>query len=307
MTLILLGLMILPFTAHWFDQIVLKHVKKSDLVKIRFAIYVLLIVLMFVFASGLEDPRTMPKKIEVEVPMTEQIQNNIYVVTEVIDGDTIDVTNDGKTLRVRLIGIDSPEIRDASKPVECFGKEASDFLNSLILSKEITMEADPTQSDKDKYDRLLRYIFIANGENINQTMVANGYAFEYTYKMPYKYQAAFKAAQAEARKEGKGLWAKDVCNDERSDTKIKSVEPALQATETAIEDVQTNKKSTETVKQEPEAVVPEAPATSGFSCGVKKTCGSMSSCNEAYYYLNTCGQSKLDKDKDGVPCESLCG
>jgi micrococcal nuclease len=140
------------------------------------------------------------------------VSSNLYKVVSVVDGDTIKIDLDGKKTTVRLLGIDTPETVDPRKPVQCFGKEASAKLKELIAGKNITTESDPSQGDKDKYGRLLRYIYLEDGTFINEMMIKEGFAFEYTYNLPYKYQAEFKKAQQQAQLEQKGLWAEETCN-----------------------------------------------------------------------------------------------
>ena len=112
-------------------------------------------------------------------------------VINVIDGDTIDIYQNNKVERVRLLGINTPETVDPRKGVECYGPEASQKLKEILTDKIVKIEGDPSQEDKDKYGRLLRYIFL-NDENINEKMVKEGYAFEYTYnKHLYLYQKEF--------------------------------------------------------------------------------------------------------------------
>lgn len=203
-------------------------------------------------------------------------QSNLYNVTSVIDGDTIRVVINGKNETLRLIGIDTPEAVNPRKPVQCFGKEASAKAKSLLSGKSIRLESDITQGERDKYQRLLRYVFLEDGTNFNKLMINEGYAHEYTYNVPYKYQSEFKQAQKEADENKRGLWAAEAC--------LTSV-PQLS--------IQASK-----------AV---SPATiDGFTCTGKTACGQMVSCAEAKFYLNSCGVSRLDGDKDGVPCESLC-
>lgn len=139
-----------------------------------------------------------------------------YPVVKVIDGDTIDITKDGSTVRVRLIGIDTPETVDPRKPVQCFGMEASDKAKQLMAGTSVRIETDPSQGTYDKYGRLLAYVYVpANirpeGILVNEYLIAEGYAHEYTYNIPYKYQAVFKQAEREAREQKKGLWADGVC------------------------------------------------------------------------------------------------
>lgn len=135
----------------------------------------------------------------------------LFTVTKVADGDTIHVQNTSGSATVRLLGIDSPESVDPRKPVECFAKEASTELMQLLNGKTIRMEGDPTQSDHDRYDRLLRYIYLEDGSFINKRMIERGFAYEYTYDMPYQFQAEFKAAEKEATENKRGLWADESC------------------------------------------------------------------------------------------------
>ncbi len=135
-------------------------------------------------------------------------------VARVIDGDTVDVTLDGQTVRVRLIGIDTPETVDPRKPIECFGREASAKAHALLDGQTVFLEDDPSQDSVDRYGRALRYIWLSDGRLFNLEMIAQGYAFEYTYNLPYKYQAQFKQAERDAREQQRGLWAPSACNGE---------------------------------------------------------------------------------------------
>lgn len=96
--------------------------------------------------------------------------------------------------------------------MQCFGKEASDHAKQVLTGQNVSLAADPTQGDKDKYGRLLRYVFLPDGTNFNLEQIQEGYAFEYTYDIPYEYQSQFKRAQDEARNANKGLWAPNTCN-----------------------------------------------------------------------------------------------
>jgi micrococcal nuclease len=139
------------------------------------------------------------------------IEKTYYPVMKVVDGDTIDVQIDGKVERLRLIGINTPETVDPRKPVECFGKEASAKAKELLTGEEVELESDPTQDDRDKYGRLLRYVTTKDGLFYNLEIIRQGYAYEYTYDVPYAHQKEFKAAQSEAKNSGKGLWADGAC------------------------------------------------------------------------------------------------
>ena len=210
---------------------------------------------------------------------TQAFKKDLYSVIKVIDGDTITVNIDGKIETIRLIGIDSPESVDPRKPVQCFGKEASDKAREVLMGKRITIELDPTQGDKDKYKRLLRFVFLEDGTNFNKLMIEEGYAHEYTYNVPYEYQDEFKVAELNAREEKRGLWADNACSSSNQEPRE---------------------------SQEPTPTINNAANDGGFSCAGKTTCGQMTSCEEATFYLNNCGLARLDGDKDGVPCETLC-
>lgn len=151
-------------------------------------------------------------KTETPKPATTQSIQKYYSVTKVVDGDTITINLDGTSETIRLIGINTPETVDPRKPVECFGKQASDEAKTLLSGKKVRIEKDSTQGERDKYGRLLAYVFRDDGLFFNEHMIQQGYAYEYTYNNPYKYQTQFKADQVLAKSQGKGLWAPGVCD-----------------------------------------------------------------------------------------------
>lgn len=149
-----------------------------------------------------------------ESPQQEIMQSEFFSpVTRVIDGDTIIVDIHGMQERIRLIGVNTPEAVDPRRTVECFGKQASQFLKDTLEGKSVSLATDPTQGDHDKYGRLLRYVFLEDKIFINKIIIEKGYGHEYTYRIPYKYQKEFKQAQENARLEGRGLWAPNVCTE----------------------------------------------------------------------------------------------
>lgn len=156
-----------------------------------------------------------PSKKVLSVKEEKQTDNLDTTVIKVVDGDTITVSLNGKSIKVRVLGINSPETVDPRKPVECFGHEASNMAKSLLQNKPVRLVADPTQSDKDKYGRLLRYVFLPDGTDFGLKMITEGYAYEYTYDIPYKYQKEYKMAQKEAEDKGKGLWSDSSCNGKK--------------------------------------------------------------------------------------------
>ena len=139
------------------------------------------------------------------------VQKTSFPVLRIIDGDTIVVEINRIPEKVRLIGVNTPETVDPRKKVECFGKEASRFTSSMLMGISVTLESDASQGERDRYGRLLRYIFLPDGTLFNKTIIAEGYGYEYTYQVPYRYMNEFKDAQYSAQKLQKGLWADGVC------------------------------------------------------------------------------------------------
>jgi len=121
-------------------------------------------------------------------------------VKRVIDGDTLLLANDE---RVRLIGVDTPETKHPQKPVEHFGKEAYLFTKSMVEGKEVRLEYD--QQRRDKYGRLLAYVYLMDGTFLNAEIIKQGYGFAYT-RFPFKYLEEFRRYEREARENRKGLW-----------------------------------------------------------------------------------------------------
>ena len=126
---------------------------------------------------------------------------NPVKIIRVIDGDTIEI--EGGEI-VRYIGMDTPETVDPRKSIECFGAEASKKNEELVEGKMARLEKDIT--DRDKYNRLLRYVWI-DGAFINLELVKQGFSYSYSSPPDVKYQDQFIKAQREAKEAGRGLWS----------------------------------------------------------------------------------------------------
>jgi micrococcal nuclease len=128
-------------------------------------------------------------------------------VTKVVDGDTIDVDSRGDDLRIRMIGFNTPESVDPRRPVECFGKEASKHLASLIpVGTPVRVERDAEEHDR--YGRTLAYVYRASdGLFLNLQMVVDGYAHALTIPPNDTFATLFVAAERAARAASLGLWA----------------------------------------------------------------------------------------------------
>lgn len=120
--------------------------------------------------------------------------------TGVVDGDTIVLDGNEK---VRLIGVDTPEIKDTRKPVQYFGQEAYRFTKSLVEGKKVRLEYD--WEKKDKYGRTLAYVYLEDGTFLNAEIIKQGYGFAYT-RFPFKYLEEFRQYERDAREDERGLW-----------------------------------------------------------------------------------------------------
>ena len=193
---------------------------------------------------------------------------NIVKVLKVVDGDTI-VLETGEA--VRYIGIDAPEKSD------CFSDESTLANRQLVEGKEISLEIDV--SGRDKYQRLLRYLYLGAKEDapgifVNDYLVRNGFAKAYPYPPDVKFKDQFAQAEQEARNNGIGLWS--ACGDDLSDP--------------------FDSQSVIAQKQ-------HSRSTAG-----DRDCGDFKTHTEAqaFYESQRKGDPhRLDSDKDGIACESL--
>jgi len=206
----------------------------------------------------------------------ESKNEEFFWVKRVVDGDTIELDN-GET--VRYIGMDAPEVKDGGE-IECYANESKERNKELVEGKRVKMEKDV--SDKDKYDRLLRYVYV-DGKMVNELLVREGFASVATYSPDVKNKNILIEAERLAREEAAGLWS-DRC---------------------VVKEVVIKKIPTIT-QEKTKAVLPAATsAVGGWGCDCKKTCAQMS-CEEAQYQLNTCGCKARDGNKDGMACDNNC-
>ncbi len=140
-------------------------------------------------------------------------KHEYYKVLRVIDGDTF-VIDDGskKGTKVRLIGVDAPESRKTGKKeIGYYGKEAKDFMTTLLTDKKVRLEYDVNKYDQ--YLRLLAYVYLEDGTFINEYLIKHGYAMVMTVPPNVKYSEYFLKCQQEARIKSKGLWGRTVENE----------------------------------------------------------------------------------------------
>lgn len=137
-----------------------------------------------------------------------------YPVESVTDGDTIRVTIDGESERVRIIGLDSPESRRPGTPIECMALEATRAAKRLLAQGAVAyLEPDPTQDTRDAFGRLLAHVFLADGRLFSEEMIRQGFAIHYVYDgVPSIYADRLAAAQEEAEAAARGLWDPTRCS-----------------------------------------------------------------------------------------------
>jgi micrococcal nuclease len=187
---------------------------------IKKAVSLALVVIAFAFASV-----TLPKS--VYVPHPEQVLNMLIataipsptlppsmqraLVTKVIDGDTIEIEGG---IKVRYIGVDTPELRHQSQGKQCFAKEATEKNRELVEGKEVILEKDVSETDS--FGRLLRYVYRygksdglnVKGVFVNQYLILEGYGFAATFPPDVRFSDMFAQNQQMARDAKKGLWSK---------------------------------------------------------------------------------------------------
>lgn len=174
--------------------------------------------------KALTDPSLTPTSTPVLVEATStapaapapvvQTSSTNALVTHVADGDTIEALLDGSkdAVKIRLLGVNTPETVDPRRPVECFGKEASAFTKSLLSNQRILLVEDPAADNVDKYGRLLRNVVLADGTDFNAKLIQEGYAYAYlSFPLNKQRKVDLKRFETEAKTAGKGLWNVETC------------------------------------------------------------------------------------------------
>jgi micrococcal nuclease len=126
-------------------------------------------------------------------------------VESVVDGDTIRVAAGGRHLTVRLIGVDAPEKTHGDQMGEPFGAQATDMARRMLAGRSVKLEYDDGER-LDRYGRTLAYVRLSDGTLFNEAIIRAGYASVYE-RFQFRHKEAFRAAEREARREGRGMWA----------------------------------------------------------------------------------------------------
>ncbi|MGP4865065.1 thermonuclease family protein [Psychrobacter sp. T6-5] len=218
----------------------------------------------------------------------------------VIDGDTVEVTPlSGQSERVRLLGIDAPE------SAQEYGIESTTALSQCVSNAIVTIE----WIERDRYDRLLGKV-IANNVDCNLNQLQEGAAWHYkeyqSSQTPYD-RIEYSNAEIVARSNGRGLWAN------RYPIKPSDYRSGKNSSDLNFNNDRLPSKGASKCYSKPSAgtsngsgiIIPLPPAGAICSNFIKKTCGQITTCVEAQQQL-ACGNTQIDGDQDGVPCESIC-
>jgi micrococcal nuclease len=127
-----------------------------------------------------------------------------YTVKTFLDGDTVIVDMGGVDETIRFIGVDTPETHKPNTPVECYGPLAAAYTKKRIGSSRIRLVADRLTTNRDRYNRLLRYVVLDDGTYLNKELVEKGYGFAYSF--PFAELRAYADAMEQSRQNKRGLW-----------------------------------------------------------------------------------------------------
>ena len=113
--------------------------------------------------------------------LAERDQPGLYSINHFIDGDTISVNMNGQAESVRFIGVDTPETHKPNTPVQCYGPEAAAFTKATIGRQSVRLVSDSLSTDRDRYNRLLRYVYLPDGTDLDEKLIQIGHGFYYPY------------------------------------------------------------------------------------------------------------------------------
>lgn len=208
-------------------------------------------------------------------------------VIAVIDGDTLLVLRGGAKVKVRMANIDAPEVGHAglgdkspnSQKDQAFGMQSRQSLADMVMKKQVSISSQAV----DQYGRVVGLVTV-DGRNVNEEQVRRGMAWEYSH---FHSDKAYIALQKSAQQSRRGLWSQDA---PQAPWLWRKTHPAEKSAAPQVPGKH-----------------PASGALAAPLCGHKHHCSQMISCDEAYLYLTRCGEKSLDGNRDGVPCESLCG
>lgn len=143
------------------------------------------------------------------------VQPGYYEVLSIADGDTITVDMEGKKEKIRFIGVDTPEVHHggSTPPSQCYADKAKAYTEASIGGKRVKLVADDKGSNRDRYGRLLRYVYNSQNIPVDEMLVSEGYGFAVD-GFSYSKKADYLSLMSDAESNKKGLWA--ICDIDRS-------------------------------------------------------------------------------------------
>lgn len=197
-------------------------------------------------------------------------------VTRVIDGDTFEATVQGKTEKVRMILVDTPETVHPDKPAEPYGKEASDFTKQMLEGKDVYLELDA--QERDQYGRLLAYVWIGD-KLYNKMLLEKGFARVAVYPPNVKYVDEFRAVQKKAQEQGIGIWSvENYAQEEKKQQQTAKKTETAKAETTKTETKKESSSSSKSTKQ-------QAASKDTARCADPKIKGNINSKGEKIYHV----------------------
>lgn len=185
-------------------------------------------------ASTVQRPARVPAPAPARAPDRDRSEQGVVLegtVSRVVDGDTIQVRVRGFDTVVRLIGVDTPETRHPSRPVECWGPEATARARALMPEgAPVRLQGDPSQDLRDRYGRLLAHVYTGGrtgAESVNRALIAAGAGRVYVHRgVPFRHVEAFRLAERRARAGARGLWGPPCRGVTRSPEPARTAPPA---------------------------------------------------------------------------------
>jgi micrococcal nuclease len=105
-----------------------------------------------------------------------------------------------------MIGVDTPETHKPNTPVQCYGEAAAAHTKKLIDGQKVRLQADPLDTNRDRYGRLLRYVYLPDGTLVEENLILQGYGFAYT-QFPFSKVLQFRSDEQQAKTAARGLWS----------------------------------------------------------------------------------------------------
>jgi endonuclease YncB( thermonuclease family) len=199
-------------------------------------------------------------------------------VMRVVDGDTVVVRYQGRSDRVRLIGIDTPEVG------QCFAKEATSAMQTVAGRHTVRLVGDRTQARRDRYGRLLAYVVLPDGRDVGRELIKLGAAHVYVYDRPFTRLQSYRDAESGARNRSAGLWGG-----------CRAASPVTTTTAPATTPTTTSPVGNCTPSY-PDVCIPPPPPD--LDCGQIPFKGS-----RVRYDVPSPDPHRFDGDRDGIGCE----